>query len=115
MPSTSPAWTDLAASVPEPVLWALVAFGYLYAVAGLVAVFLVLGPAVGVLVLSVAGTALAYNAGPHLKRRPVLAEVAMGWATLSAFLFGWSFNRPLADVHRRRHGDRPGSWRSPPA
>jgi 4-hydroxybenzoate polyprenyltransferase len=90
--------TRLLASVPEWALWALVAFGYAYALLGIVTLSMVVGVATSALILATALVALLYNAGPRLKRRPVLSELAIGWATLAAFAVGWSMHRPIADL-----------------
>lgn len=90
--------TRLLASVDERVLWALVAFGYTYAFTGLVAIALAVNLTVAAFILATAVVALLYNAGPRLKRRPILAELAIGWATFAAFSFGWAFHRQVGDL-----------------
>lgn len=90
--------TRLLDSVSRRALWTLVVVGYVLAVIGIVMVVVQLGPAVAAVVVATAVVSLLYNAGPRFKRRPILAELAIGWASLSAFLFGWGFGQPLSDL-----------------
>ena len=90
--------TLLLDSVGERPLWALVLTGYGIGAAALVPIGLIVGVDTVVLIVVTGVTALLYNAGPHLKRRPVLAQLAIGSAALSLFLIGWTWHEPLGEM-----------------
>jgi 4-hydroxybenzoate polyprenyltransferase len=88
----------LIASVGEGPLWLIVVAGYAIAVAGIVPIAVFVGMDVAALIAGACLAPLLYNTGPRLKRRPVLAEFAIGWAAYCTYLTGWAFNEPITDV-----------------
>jgi 4-hydroxybenzoate polyprenyltransferase len=81
--------STLIQSVGESVLWKMVIVGYLAVLMGITAIAVFVRPTVAILMLLAVIAAPLYNWGPRFKRRPYLAEVAIGWSTLFGFLAGW--------------------------
>ena len=90
--------TLLLDSLGERRAWALVVTIYAVGLAALVPIGLVVGADTVALIALGGAAALLYNAGPHLKRRPVLAQLAIGTAALSVFGMGWTWHRPFAEL-----------------
>lgn len=88
----------LIASVGEPTLWLLVVFGYAVCVVGIIPIAIFVGLDVAALIVGASIAPVLYNSGPRLKRRPVLAELAIGWAAFCTYLTGWAFNEPIEDA-----------------
>lgn len=82
----------LLAAVGERTLWRIIRIGYWACFLGLVPIAIVVGPAVATVMALGAIAAPMYNWGPRLKRRPGLAQVAIGWAVFCAYLYGWMWN-----------------------
>jgi 4-hydroxybenzoate polyprenyltransferase len=93
-----PRRASLLQSIGEARLRKIVIGGYLLCVVGLIPLAIFVSPLV-VLLMAMGGMAAPlYNWGPRFKRRPGMAEVAIGWATFFGYLWGWGWNQPLPQV-----------------
>ncbi len=88
----------LVAAVGEDTLWRLVFLGYAACFLGLIPIGIIVGPTPVVIMLIGCLAAPLYNWGPRFKRRPGLAEFAIGWAVFCIYLYAWSWNRPVGEV-----------------
>jgi 4-hydroxybenzoate polyprenyltransferase len=96
--TNQPNRAGLLNAIGEPRLRKIVIAGYIICLTGLIPLAVFVSPLVVVLMLIGAVAAPLYNWGPRLKRRPGLAEVAIGWAVFFGYLWGWSWNQPLTNV-----------------
>lgn len=96
--ANQPSRALLLQAIGEARLRKIVISGYIICLVGLVPLAVFVGPLVVVLMLTGAIAAPLYNWGPRLKRRPGLAEVAIGWAVFFGYLWGWTWNQPLQTV-----------------
>lgn len=89
---------SLLHSIGEGRLRKLVYGGYAVCLLGLIPLAVFVSPLVVLLMLAGGLAAPLYNWGPRLKRRVGMAEVAIGWAVFFGYLWGWAWNRPIANV-----------------
>ena len=90
--------TLLVDSIPPGVLWTFVYVSYGIGALSLVPLGVIVGPDTVALILCGGTLAVLYNTGPHLKRRPGLAQLAIGGAALVLFLLGWTWHRPIEEM-----------------
>ncbi|MEX0800830.1 MAG: UbiA family prenyltransferase [Dehalococcoidia bacterium] len=84
-----PARRELLDSWSEATLWRTVIVGYAVCAVGLIWFAVFVSPWIPVLMLAGGVFAPLYNWGPRFKRRPVLAELTMGWSLFMGYVQGF--------------------------
>lgn len=88
----------LLVDVGERRLWAMAAAGYAANGVGIILTAAIAGIDVAAWFAVAGASSVAYNAGPRLKRRPMLAELSMAVAASSMFLAGWTWHEPATSL-----------------